>query len=148
MCEVAGRTRGSFYHHFPDHAAFVDALLERWRERQTEAVIAAVESAGSERLGSLHALASDLDHDLDIAVRRFASDDPSARAAVEAVDRQRLDFLAGLHAEDHGLPPANARRMAELEYALFVGMQVLWPDRTPNDLFSYEKLMRALVSAV
>ena len=148
MCEAAGRTRGSFYHHFPDHAAFVAALLDGWRERQTEAVIAAVERAGTERLGSLHELASALDHALDTAVRRYAAAEPLARDAVAAVDARRIDFLAELYAAEHELPPARARRVAELEYALFVGMQVLWPERDPEEIVAYKRLMHALVTSV
>ena len=147
LCEAAGRTRGSFYHHFADHETFVRALLERWVERQTDAVIALVETRDGERLSSLHELAGALDHGLDIAIRRFAATEPLAADTVSAVDRERLDFLERLYREDHGLPPARARRLAEIEYALFVGMQTLWPDRKPEEIVSYKALLGALVDA-
>ena len=148
MCEAAGRTRGSFYHHFADHEAFVVALLGRWRERQTEAVVAAVESAGGERVGSLHEVASALDHALDVAVRRYAAAEPLARDAVAAVDEERLRYVTRLYVEDHGRTPESARRIAEIEYALFVGMQVLWPERDAAELASYKALVGALAEAV
>ncbi|MGB0506322.1 MAG: TetR/AcrR family transcriptional regulator, partial [Pikeienuella sp.] len=44
LCKAAGRTIGSFYHHFKDHAGFVDALLARWRKLNTEDVITAIDA--------------------------------------------------------------------------------------------------------
>ena len=147
LCESAGRTRGSFYHHFADHETFVRALLERWVERQTDAVIALVEARGGARLSSLQELAGALDHALDIAIRRLAASEPLAATTVAEVDADRLAFLEKLYRQEHGLPRARAHRLAEMEYALFVGMQTLWPDRKPEDFVSYKTLMGALLSA-
>lgn len=36
LAETLGVTRGSFYWHFEDHAALIAALLERWRQRETD----------------------------------------------------------------------------------------------------------------
>src|SRR5215208_5411903 len=39
-----GTTKGSFYWHFPNRRALIDAALARWEQRRTEAVIAGMES--------------------------------------------------------------------------------------------------------
>ena len=43
LCAAAARTRGSFYHHFQDHDAFIAALLDHWRDWITDGVIEMVE---------------------------------------------------------------------------------------------------------
>ena len=134
LCEAAGRTRGSFYHHFRDHDAFVRNLMERWKKRHTDDVIAQVERR-AERTGdanarpqSLHELAVHLDHRLDLAVRLFAQTHPVAAIYLKRVDTERLDYLKRLYRETTTLPSTLADEVAWLEYAAFVGAQVLQPD--------------------
>ncbi|MEM7644654.1 MAG: TetR family transcriptional regulator [Pseudomonadota bacterium] len=132
LCQAAGRTRGSFYHHFEDHDAFLRALAETWRDRQTDAVIAQVEAGpGGARGDRLQKVAAAIDHRLDIAMRRAAGRHPAFAAMVAAVDSRRIDYIARVLQADRSLDAADATRLAELDYALFVGSQVLWPDRAP-----------------
>ena len=50
LCAAADKTIGSFYHHFEDQAAFVDALMQYWRETYNNPLIAALETvADAER---------------------------------------------------------------------------------------------------
>ena len=146
LCAMADRTRGSFYHHFADHDAFIRALMGHWRAVHTDAVITAVEAAPpDDRPQSLHTLASHLDHRLDIAVRRLAATHPIAADMVRRVDEARIAFVAALYRAQGRDRPERAETFARLEYALFVGSQVLWPDAEPASLLEIKALFADLV---
>ena len=124
LCALVDRSKGSFYHHFRDHDAFVDALLDRWVEVLTEQPIrvAAAEPDAARRSAALSAVVRGLDHGLDLAIRAWAWRDPRVRAVVQRVDDRRLECLAELHAL---AGRRDARLLAQIEYACFVGAQAL-----------------------
>lgn len=129
LCETAGRTRGSLYHHFGDHDALLSAVLEHWRARYTDVIIDEVEaSSTSAREGAarLNDLATAIDFDVEVGIRQLAAGRPWLREAVAAVDTTRIDFLTSLRRRD-GSSAKDARALAELEYAAFVGVQHLAP---------------------
>lgn len=115
-------SRGSFYWHFADIAAFHAAVLARWHEVAAEQIIANIEAASkddnplalllrrvfSERLA------------LERAVRGWAGVDPAARAAVQAIDRRRLNYVEGLLVQS-GLSDNAARSRAQILYWAFLG---------------------------
>ena len=124
LCEALGKSKGSFYHHFVDHPAFLDAVLETWESELTERPIAAAteEPDPHRRSARLDRVVQDLDHHLDRAVRAWALRDPRARIAIDRVDARRIDYLTELH-RAIGRGAAAARTCAELDYAAFVGIQ-------------------------
>ena len=65
LCTAADRTRGSFYHHFQDHGAFVEALMLAWKQRHTlDIAEQALAEKGDLRAQKLSDLANRLDHRL------------------------------------------------------------------------------------
>ncbi|EFO32709.1 TetR family transcriptional regulator [Roseibium sp. TrichSKD4] len=133
LCEVSGKTRGSFYHHFSDHAAFVGALMESWKKSNTiDVAEETLRQPASDQALCLSALATGLDQDLERAIRQFAQNNETAAKTVREVDQLRTDFVANLYLQQ-GLSPDLAMEIAQIEYAAFVGSQIVWPELS-NDM--------------
>ncbi len=135
ICAAAGRTRGSFYHHFRDHADFLDALADHWRKRHTEALIdLSREGSPTARLRSIRQLATRVDAAVELGMRRLGAGHLRIQAVVDEVDRRRIDYMTRLHRSRPGVTANQATAFAWLEYAAYVGSQVLWPDADPEEL--------------
>ena len=123
LARTLGVTRGSFYWHFSDRQALLDALLAAWGARQTDDVIAQADALGkppAETLRALLALCFDDDGRLERAFRSWAAIDRRTADTVEAVDRRRIDYLANL-LEKLNFPKATAEARARLAYRAWLG---------------------------
>jgi len=144
LAKAMGVSRGSFYWHFADIGAFHAAILKRWREVAAEQVIADLEAADASDsplwLLLRRTFASRLT--LERAVRSWASFDPAARAAVQAIDRRRLGYLETL-LRQYGLSSEVAQARAQILYLTFLGL-TLSDKSLPHELQQsvLEELMR------
>lgn len=122
LAKAMGVSRGSFYWHFADIGAFHAAVLAHWREIAAEQIIAGVEAASKDEnpLGVLLRRVFGERLLLENAVRTWASVDPAARAAVQAIDRRRLSYVEGLLSQS-GLAVDVARARAQILYWAFLG---------------------------
>lgn len=68
-----------------------------------------------------------------MALREWARRDPAARAVQEAVDRERMAFVAAL-ATEAGCPPDGADDLARTLVLLLVGAEHAVPPVGPDDL--------------
>ena len=120
LAKAMGVSRGSFYWHFADLAAFHAAVLKRWREIAAEQIIADVEADSDEPLKALLRRTFGARLDLERAVRNWAAFDTAAQGTVRAIDRRRLDYIEAL-LEKRGLKPAAAQARAQILYWTFLG---------------------------
>ncbi len=148
LCAAAARTRGSFYHHFDDHDAFIAALLDHWREWNTDGVIEMVELEAeiSGKRGRLNTLAAGLDQQMEVAIRRFAVANPQASEAVAEVDETRIAYLARMNEEELAVNETRARMLAEIEYAAFIGFQHLYPNADETRLTEIGKALERMIA--
>lgn len=115
-----GISRGSFYWHFADVPAFHAAILQRWREIALENIINEIDKAADDRLEALLYRAFAPSSGIERAVRAWATADTRARAAVEAVDAERIRYLRKLLIEA-GIPPSVAGTRARIMNWCYLG---------------------------
>lgn len=125
MARRLGVTKGSFYWHFADRAALHDAMLDKWRETATQAIIARVEQTTAAPLGKFRQLVkltttSGKGARLDTAIRSWASHDDRVANAVAKVDRERMAYVADL-LEALGVKRATAMVRAQIIYLTLIG---------------------------
>lgn len=118
-----GATKGSFYWHFRNRDALVDAALARWEELCTEEIITQVEQEPDPerrlRLLFTGATASASEDPLEVSLLATA-DHPRVAAALRRVTDRRVGYLATLF-EQLGFPPPEAARRGLLAYTSFLG---------------------------
>ena len=126
LTKAAGRTRGSFYHHFPSREAFLTGLMEWWRERAIENLAARIQAAPDP--ATLRSILRDIPSEWDAAfergIRRLAVSEPLVKTALMAIDEARI---AGLAATIAILRPEvkDPHALAFIQYAAVVGSQWL-----------------------
>ncbi|MFI6951908.1 TetR/AcrR family transcriptional regulator [Nocardia sp. NPDC050408] len=143
-----GTTKGSFYWHFKDRAALIDAALARWEQRSTDDVIAeiAVETDPAERLHRLFAQVIDYAATGRIELALLASaDQPPVAATLRRVADRRIEYVAELLRE-LGLTTAQARTRAVVAVSIYHGFNQL-ARVSPDTLPSTEAQRRALVDS-
>lgn len=122
LAKAMGVSRGSFYWHFADIAAFHAAILAHWREIAAEQIIANLEAAAKDEnpLELLLHRVFGQRMKLEKAIRHWASVDPAARSAVQAIDQRRLGYVENLLIQS-GLSLEAARARAQILYWAFLG---------------------------
>ncbi|WP_433758551.1 TetR/AcrR family transcriptional regulator [Nocardia sp. CA-135398] len=143
-----GTTKGSFYWHFKDRAALIDAALARWEQRSTDDVIAeiAVETDPAERLHRLFAQVIDYAATGRIELALLASaDQPSVAATLRRVADRRIQYVAEL-LHELGLTAGQARTRAVVAVSIYHGFNQL-ARVSPDTLPTTEKQRRALVDS-
>jgi len=122
LAKSLGVSRGSFYWHFENIGAFHLAVMQRWQDIATDAIILQVErdANGANRLPLLIHLALTADSSLEIAMRAWASSYPPAIPFIESVDQLRLQYIEKL-LRDAGLARALARTRAKIIYWTYLG---------------------------
>lgn len=128
-----GLTKGSFYWHFADRRALLDAALGAWERRFTVALSAEMDQhpGPRERLRALVRRAF-VEFEPTILVRLTqAADDPVIARALGRIATHRVALIARAY-EGLGLDAAQARRRALVAYATFLGFAQL-RERMPSE---------------
>ena len=127
VARALGATKGSFYWHFEDRRALVDAVLERWRYLETEQLIEQVEQIDEPgaRLAELFEIIGHRSTQRS-GERTLYADSAAAqvREPVSAVTERRVEYLAAL-LEQCGVSREESGRRAVLLVSAIVGFQQL-----------------------
>lgn len=147
ICEAAGLTKGSFYHHFTNHASFLIACAEHWEVVQTDTLLDRFDMDDPDIEGlfrQIDHLASRLDGPLEISIRELARRVPEVADIVRATDEKRLSVGTKMYQKRYDAPEALARQIAALDYAAYSGSILMNPDMTHDDHTRLAELFRAM----
>jgi AcrR family transcriptional regulator len=142
-------TKGSFYWHFADRRALIDAMLASWSQGRIAAIRAQSGGPGSPdarlrhlaelytRHGNMRGLA------IELSIRALARSDAQAADAVRAVDAERLKQVGQLFGA-LGWTPSDAQARAVLFYSYLFGESLL--DAKAVTIRARETAIRALLA--
>jgi AcrR family transcriptional regulator len=124
LAKRLGATKGSFYWHFANREALVEAALAEWEHSHTAAVIAEIEASSDDPLKQLRLLfrrvtALAARDRIELALLATA-DHPIVEPVLDRVTRRRIDFVAG-RLQRLRFSRAQAKRRALLVYSVYVG---------------------------
>ncbi|HEX8080331.1 MAG TPA: TetR/AcrR family transcriptional regulator [Jatrophihabitans sp.] len=129
LAKSLGATKGSFYWHFADRNALLQAALELWERRNTDQVLAGIDETqdGATRLRNLVQVAllsvqrdaAEGAGSIELALQASASH-PLVAPALQRVTSRRIAALSGLYSA-LGLSQARARDHALLAYTAYLG---------------------------
>jgi AcrR family transcriptional regulator len=144
MTDAAKKTRGSFYHHFVDQQAFLEALGAYWLG-EIEAKIAEIDRLAltGKRREALARHAAGIDHAMERQLRRLAASEPVIADFVSRADESRIAYLVRLFRSELGLDGAEAVTRARLQHCVFVGAQMVFDNAEPRFLLNLHKTMGA-----
>lgn len=149
LAKVLAVTKGSFYWHFADRRALLDAVLDTWAHGRIAAIRQQV-ATGRDPDATLHHLADLYTRranlrglSIELAIRALARTDAAAARAVRAVDRERLKLVGALFS-GLGWPAAGAPARAILFYSFLFGESLL--DARTVTAPARDKAVRALIA--
>ncbi|MCG7561561.1 TetR/AcrR family transcriptional regulator [Pseudoalteromonas sp. McH1-42] len=134
LCARKKVTKGSFYHHFKNRQAFVDALMTYWYEQATTRLIAIADTQPCPltRLERLDEAIAATDIEAELHIRAWALKDASIQHHLSTIDTQRQHYLKTCYLE-LGLDQTRAEHLATTSYASFLGLQQLYPRLSVQD---------------
>lgn len=156
LAKRLGATKGSFYWHFSNREALVEAALARWEARNTEAVIDGVETASAggdakERLRNLFKAvpAATAGDPIEVALLASAHH-PLVAPVLQRVTRRRIEYVTRIFL-DLGFSSTEARRRGLLIYTAHLGQTQLVhaaPDVLPATRPARKRYLDTLLSIV
>jgi AcrR family transcriptional regulator len=139
LAKRLGVTKGSFYWHFKDREALLEAMLDEWRKSATLDIIERLEKSTGSAAQRLHRL---LRVPFSVSATEWAADpirlwgrrDPKVRAALAEVDAIRLRYLTRLM-EECGFESIDAAARAVTAYC-YIRVAVTLLDGEDKDILA------------
>jgi AcrR family transcriptional regulator len=141
-----GVTKGSFYWHFHDRDALLAAALDEWEQTGTEGLIQRLDEIPDprERLAEWARRVLGADK-AQLTALHAAADHPIVAPVLRRTTERRLQYLADL-LHEAGVPPATARRRAQLLYSADLGLYQI--ARALDAQSPTERELRALIREI
>jgi AcrR family transcriptional regulator len=119
-----GATKGSFYWHFENRDALLEAAIRRWEQETTTDVAAEITTAHDAPASQFRRLVASVieraEQDRVGPALLASAGHPAVAPALERVTAVRLNLIATV-LRRLGFPPGEARRRALLAYSAYLG---------------------------
>ncbi|MEN0046451.1 MAG: TetR/AcrR family transcriptional regulator [Bacteroidota bacterium] len=135
LCKRLGVTRGSFYHHFKGIEDYVQKMMEKWEEENTQQLVE-ISNQGKSPIEAMEILAQSIslkNQVIEAAIRSWSFYHPVVGTHVQKVDQIRLQHLTHIFIE-MGVSKERANLRAKLDYGTLVGIQLLFPKITKTEM--------------
>lgn len=132
LCDLAGKTKGSFYAHFETMDTYLETLAREWYKRFTTD-ITAPPLPRSQRTDLLNRLAARLDLELEVGIRNLACICKPVREIVALADQERIKWLTALYHKSGQYSLEEAKALASIEIAAFTGLKLVNPKLSAQD---------------
>lgn len=149
LCRQLGVTKGSFYHHFKNHRAYLEAVLQYWEDEYTSRFIAYSQEGETvaEQLDRLNDLVSKSFGGYEVYIRAWAQTDTLAREFQERVDKRRVEYLYQLY-QQWLQDDKQALAMAHLAYTALIGSNNIFPPLKRENFNNMAALLTRLVHSL
>ncbi len=147
-------SKGSFYWHFKNLAAYKHAMLVYWQHQGTQDIIsrvAANQSSPVEQLKDLITQTGELSLEhvggrrAESAVRDWARYDPEVAKLMASIDQTRLEFVTELFKQS-GQNNADAEFSGRILYACLIGLGNMSIAQSPTPQHDLTELLNQLLS--
>jgi AcrR family transcriptional regulator len=147
LARTLDTTKGSFYHHFENRHALLDAALARWEQIiESDLIEADVIADPRERLieSSIAGVDTSFDGFVELALAS-SIDDPAVAQALRRVNARRIDYLSTV-LEELGVAPRLTRARAIGGLATYLGLYQL--QHVTGQRFSTDELREQITHAI
>lgn len=152
LAKKMGVSRGSFYWHFQDRNDLLARVLNTWRIRATEQIIARFRAEHRDPRETIRALlnlplrgrTAQRGARIELAIRAWSRRDATARRAVADIDARRARYIAECFTA-MGHAPAAARSRAFLVYAAMTGDALFQFTETADEQIERRTLVENLL---
>src|SRR5258708_6351254 len=129
-----GATKGSFYWHFENRDALLEAAIGRWEKETTTDVVAEITAARDAPASQFRRLVTGVieraEQDRVGPALLASAAHPAVAPALQRVTSARLNLITTVFRR-LGFPPAEPRRRALLAYSAYLGHAQLAPSTPP-----------------
>lgn len=128
LARQIGATKGSFYWHFTDRRALIEAVMKRWEKEETEQIIVVADRGGTpeERLSLLfETVGSHARQRGGESTLYVEAEAEGVQQYVTRVSLRRAEYVASV-LEAAGFDKQEAYRRGVISLAVALGMQQLW----------------------
>ena len=135
LCTRLEITKGAFYHHFKNIDGYIEALMKYWLNQNTVQIIEDADklATAKERMEFMGSVVINRSHKSEQVIRAWSFSNQIVKKYIQQVDDLRIDYSTKLRVQ-LGMSEEESKNTSVLEYAIFVGIQQLYPDINKKDL--------------